>query len=83
MIVNHLIVETFGCHIGKHSERLKVTHKEGVLQEAPLLHLQSILISGRGVSISADTVEACCERGIPIHFVDPTGYVYASVMSNA
>ncbi|GIK29993.1 MAG: CRISPR-associated endonuclease Cas1 [Caldilineaceae bacterium] len=82
MIVNHLIVETFGCHIGKHSERLKVTHKEGVLQEAPLLHLQSILISGRGVSISADTVEACCERGIPIHFVDPTGYVYASVMSN-
>ncbi|MBK9121541.1 MAG: CRISPR-associated endonuclease Cas1 [Chloroflexi bacterium] len=82
MIVNNLIVETFGCHIGKYSERLKVTNKDGVLEQAPLLHLQSILISGRGVSISADAVEACCERGIPIHFVDPTGYVYASVMSN-
>lgn len=82
MIVSHLNVDTFGSHIGKYSERLKVTHKEGVLEQAPLLHLQSILITSRGVSISADAVEACCERGIPIHYLDPTGYVYASVMSN-
>ncbi len=82
MIVPHLNVDTFGSHIGKYSERLKVTHKEGVLEQVPLLHLQSILITSRGVSISADAVEACCERGIPIHYIDPTGYVYASVMSN-
>jgi len=82
MIVDHLITDTFGSHIGKYSERLKVTHKEGTLGEAPLLHLKSVLITNRGVSMSSDAVEACCERGIPIHYLDPTGYVYASVMSS-
>ncbi len=82
MIVEHLITDTFGSHIGKYSERLKVTHKEGALDEAPLLHLKSVLITNRGISMSSDAVEACCERGIPIHYLDPTGYVYASVMSN-
>lgn len=69
MIVDHLITDTFGSHIGKYSERLKVTHREGTLGEAPLLHLKSVLITSRGVSISSDAVEACCERGIPIHYL--------------
>lgn len=82
MIVDHLITDSFGSHIGKYSERLKVTHKEGTLVEAPLLHLKSVLITNRGISMSSDAVEACCERGIPIHYLDAIGYVYASVMSN-
>lgn len=82
MIVDHLIADTFGSHIGKYSERLKVTHKDGTLQEAPLLHLKSVLVTNRGVSMSSDAIEACSERGIPIHYLDSTGYVYASVMSN-
>ncbi len=80
-IVQHLIVEEFGAFISKHSERLIVTKGEEKLEQAPLLHLESVLIAGNGVSISADAVKECTTRGIPIHFVSGTGNAYASVYS--
>ncbi len=80
-ITQHLIVEEFGAFIGKHSERLIVTKGEEQLTQAPLLHLESVLIAGKGVSISADAVRECTERGIPIHFVSGTGTPYASLYS--
>ncbi|MBI4771566.1 MAG: CRISPR-associated endonuclease Cas1 [Chloroflexi bacterium] len=80
-IVQNLIVEEFGAHVGKYSERLKVTKKGETLAQAPLLHLESVLIAGPGVSISAEAVRECTERGIPIHFVSGTGTAYASLYS--
>lgn len=80
-IVKHLVAETFGTHIGKYSEQLKITHKKEVLAQAPLMHLESLHILNRGVSISSDALEACCERGIPVHFLDSIGTPYASVYS--
>jgi len=80
-ITQHLIVEEFGAYIGKHSERLKVTKKGETLAQAPLLHLESVLITGPGVSISADAVRECAERGIPIHFISGSGTAYASLYS--
>lgn len=82
-IIQHLVVEEFGRHVGKHQERLQVTDlksKETVV-EAPLLHLESVLITGRGISISADAIAACTERGIPIHFVDSHGEPFAALYS--
>jgi len=80
-ITQHLIVEQFGSFIGKHSERLQVLKDGATLLQAPLLHLESVIIAGRGVSISADAVRECTERGIPIHFVSGTGTPYASLYS--
>ena len=86
-IVQHLIVDEFGVHIGKHSERLQVmrigegTPSERMVQQAPLLHLQTVVVSGRGVSVSADAIEACTERGIPIFFLDSLGRPYAALYS--
>jgi CRISPR-associated protein Cas1 len=80
-IVQNLIVEEFGAFIGKHSERLIVTKGDERLAQAPLLHLESVLIAGNGVAISADAVRECAERGIPIHFVSGTGSAYASMYS--
>jgi CRISPR-associated protein Cas1 len=86
-IVQHLIVDQFGVHLSKHSKRLKVmrlgegTPSERLVQQAPLLHLESVLIASRGVSLSADAVEACCERGIPIHFLSGRGQPYAALYS--
>ncbi len=80
-ITQHLIVEEFGSFIGKHSERLIVMKGEEKLAQAPLLHLESVLIAGNGVSISADAVRECAERGIPIHFVSGSGTAYASLYS--
>ncbi|KAB2902210.1 MAG: CRISPR-associated endonuclease Cas1 [Anaerolineae bacterium] len=82
MIVEHLIADTFGTHIGKYSERLKVTQGGDTLAQAPLLHLQSVLVTSRGVSISADALEACAERGIPVFFVDSQGHSYASLYAS-
>lgn len=80
-IVQNLIVDEFGAFIGKHSERLIVTKGDATLAQAPLLHLESVLITGHGVGISADAVKECAERGIPIHFVSGTGNAYASLYS--
>jgi CRISPR-associated protein Cas1 len=80
-VIQHLIVEEFGAFIGKHSERLIVTKGDEKIAVAPLLHLESVLITGNGVSISADAVKECAERGIPIHFVSGTGNPYASLYS--
>jgi CRISPR-associated protein Cas1 len=77
--IQHLIADVFGSHIGKYSERLKLTKGGEVLIQAPLLHLESVIVASRGVSISADALEACCERGIPVQFLTATGDPYASI----
>jgi CRISPR-associated protein Cas1 len=78
-IIQHLIVDQYGAFLGKHSERLRVSKGKEKLVEAPLLTLEMVLITTRGVSISADAVRACSERGIPIHFLGFGGKPYASL----
>ena len=81
-VVHHLYADQFGCHIGKYSERLKVTRQKQTLALAPLIHLQSVTVANLGVSISVDAIAACCERGIPIVMMDGRGHVYASLYAS-
>lgn len=78
-IVHEIFADTFGTHIGKHSERLQYTKGKTVLAQAPLMHLQQVIIASRGVSISADAIAECCERGIPIFFLSSIGEPVASL----
>lgn len=78
-IVHELFADVFGSHIGKHSERLMYTKGKTVLAQAPLMHLQQVTIASRGVSISADAIAECCERGIPIFFLSSIGEPIASL----
>lgn len=80
-IVQHLIVDEFGAFVGKHSERIMVTKNGATLTQAPLLHLEAVIIANKGVSVSADAVRECADRGIPIHFVSGSGNAYASLYS--
>ncbi|MGH7861516.1 MAG: CRISPR-associated endonuclease Cas1 [Candidatus Dormibacteraceae bacterium] len=73
------IVDQFGAYVGKHSERLRVSVKKEVVAEAPLLFLEQVLVAGRGVSISSDAIEACCENGIPVYFLSGRGEPYAAL----
>lgn len=82
MIVQHLLADTFGSHIGKYSERLKLTQNRETLSQAPLLHLQAVYILSRGVSISADAIECCAERGIPIFFIGSGGRCYSTLYAS-
>ncbi len=78
-VIQNLIVDQFGAFVGKHQGRLRVTRGKEVLTEAPLLHLEQVLVTGRGISLSADAIQACCTAGIPIHFVDGAGRPYAGL----
>lgn len=80
-IVQNLIVEEYGAFVSKHSERLIVSKGDEKLMQAPLLHLETVLIASNGVAISSDAIKECAERGIPIHFVSGTGNAYASLYS--
>lgn len=80
-IIQHLIADEYGTFVGKHSERLIVFKGEEKRLQAPLLHLESVVIASLGVSISADAVQACTERGIPIFFLNSLGEPYASLYS--
>jgi CRISPR-associated protein Cas1 len=81
-IVANLVAESYGTYITKHGERLRMLKDDVVLVEAPLMHLEAVLITNRGVSISADALAACCEHGIPTFFLhgdgEPYGAVYAA-----
>lgn len=78
-IVSELIANEFGSHLGKYQGRLKITQKGKTLSQAPLMHLESVHILSRGVSVSSDAMAACCEMGIPIYFVDSQGAPFASI----
>lgn len=39
------------------------------------------MITSRGVSLSSDVIHDCCERGIPLTFLTPSGQPYAQVCS--
>ena len=80
-IIQNLIADQFGSHIGKYQGRLKVTQQKETLAQAPLLHLESVTIASKGVSISADAIAACTEHGIPIHFLSSSGTPYAALYS--
>lgn len=68
----HLIVDTFGAFVSKHQGRLRVTRDKQRLAEAPIMHLEQVLICSDGVGLSSDVVRACAEEGIPIHFLNGT-----------
>lgn len=78
-IITHLIVEEYGAFISKHQGRLHVKKGKDVLQRAPLMHLEQVIVSGKAVSVSAEAVAACAGLGIPIHFVSFGGSPYASL----
>lgn len=84
-IVQHLIVDEYGSFVGKKSGRLNVTCQGEKRVEAPLIHLQTVLIIGKGISLSSDAVAACAEAGIPIHFLDthgqPIGTLYSASLT--
>lgn len=80
-IVQHLIIDQYGAFLGKYSERLIVTKGDEKIAQAPLIHLESVVIANQGVSLSAEAVRECTERGIPIFFISGTGTAYASLYS--
>lgn len=68
-----LIVEGNGLFLGKHQGRLRVSRQGKTVSEAPVIHLQQVIVVDSGVAISSDVVRTCAEEGIPIHFLTTNG----------
>jgi CRISPR-associated protein Cas1 len=77
----YLLVDQYGAFVGKHSERVMVSIKGKTVQETPLLDLEHVLITGSGISLSADLIRACAERAIPISFISRSGTAYAKLLA--
>src|SRR5690606_12322351 len=80
-IIQHLIVEEYGAFVGKKQVRIVVTCNGETRLQAPIMHLEAVVIAGGGISVSADALAACCEAGIPVHFLDSLGRPYGAVYS--
>jgi CRISPR-associated protein Cas1 len=80
--LSQIIVSGFGCFLSKKSERVVVKRPDGrVLYQFPMFRLSEIIVSSRGVGLSSDLLEECCERGIRISFLSGGGRPYAMITS--
>lgn len=76
-----LLVAGFGLSLGKHSERLSIKKSRKLIAEIPFLKLQEVVVGSRGVTLSSDLLEACCQRGIRIAFLGGSGRPFALITS--
>ncbi|MGE5557830.1 MAG: CRISPR-associated endonuclease Cas1 [Bacillota bacterium] len=76
-----VLVEEYGSHLGKKSERLIIKHNGSVEREIPFLDIEQIIIASHGVSLSSDLVRECAERGVAVHFLSSRGQPYAQLTS--
>lgn len=75
-----LVISSFGTFIGKNKSGISVK-VNGKVRKTPSRALEHISIRSGGVSISADAIQYCTERNIPIDFFTPSGKHYASILS--
>ncbi len=80
-VIEDLLVSERGAFVGLHGGRLRIQQEGKPVVDAPLMHLRSVQVLTRSASISAAALAACCEAGIPVHFVDAFAGNYASVLS--
>jgi CRISP-associated protein Cas1 len=66
---------------GPTTNGVRVPKKSADQIEMPFFRVGEIVIGSPGVSLSADLVEACCERGIRLSFLTRSGKPYAMLSS--
>jgi len=70
MNIRHVYVTQQGTRLGKTGERLVVKLPDDSTEDYSLVHLRSILISVRGVSVSTDLMVQCAQRDISLEVLD-------------
>lgn len=76
-----LLVDDFGCFVGKSGDLVQVRKSGETLIERPIEDLACIALEGRGISISIDLIHECARRGIPIDCLNFDGEPFAKIMS--
>ena len=80
-IITELVVDGYGTFLAKYQGRLQVKRDKKVVQQAPLMHLEQVIIIGKSVAISSSALMACAENGIPVYLLDGRDKPYVSMYS--
>lgn len=76
--ISELVLNTPGCFLGKTSQRVVVRGRDRKnMWEVPSFRLTGITIASKGVALSADVIDHCAEKDIPLLFLSPNGKVAA------
>jgi CRISPR-associated protein Cas1 len=78
-----VVIDVPGIFLGKTGERMVARRGREFVGETPLDHVETLLVEGRGITISSDLVHSCAERGIQINFTDSRGEPVATLASPA
>ena len=76
-----LVVDDFGCFVGKSGDSVVVRKGKDVLIQRPFEELSCVNLEGDGISLSVDAIHECARRGIPINCVAFDGEPYAKIIS--
>ncbi len=77
--ISELVLNTPGCFLGKTSERVVVRQERRNICEIPSFRLTGITVASRGVALSADIIDHCAEKDIPLLFLSPQGKLVATL----
>jgi CRISPR-associated protein Cas1 len=77
--ISELVINTPGAFLGKTSQRVVVRRDRRNVCEIPSFKLTGITVASRGISLSADLIDHCAQRDIPVLFVSPQGKVVATL----
>ncbi|MEW5800948.1 MAG: CRISPR-associated endonuclease Cas1 [bacterium] len=78
---SQLIISGFGVFLEEKNERLIVSKQGKVIYEFPLLHMNEVIISSKGVSISSDLISILCQKGVRLSFLGSMGKPFAMITS--
>lgn len=78
-----VVVDVPGVFLGKSGERIVARKGKELIGETPLDDVETLLVEGRGITISSDLVECCAGRGIQINFTDFRGEPIATFAAPA
>lgn len=70
MLLQELVVDDYGIHIGKTSERIVLRKNKEVIGEYSILEMEDLIIMSRGVILSSDVLQLLLENGVQIYFTD-------------
>lgn len=78
---SQLVLSGFGLFLRKKSERLLVRKGDQLIYQFPFFRLTEVVIASRGIGLSSDLIEALCEQGVRVSFLDSRGQPYAMLTS--
>lgn len=78
-----LVINSFGCFVGLTNRGISVRLKGKVIHKNPSRALEHITVTTKGVTLSANAIQYCMRKKIPIDFFDGGGKHYGSILSPA